>query len=300
IGGVTTTVTFYLNCYYNVIICWALYYVFSSFTSELPWKSCGHEWNTEHCYDFTTVNKTVVNVTGVNLAKQYNAGTNSTANVTGIPLIRVDPVNEFWERKVLGLSDGIENMGTIKWDLALCLLLAWVIVYVCICKGIRSSGKVMYVTATAPYFFMTALLIRNSTLDGAIDGVIYYLKPDIAKLSDVGVWVDASTQIMWSYSIGIGALTALGSYNKFHHNSYRDVTIFALINSGTSIFAGFLIFTILGHMAFLQDTTVDKVASSGPGLAFIAYPKAVSLMPAAPVWSTLFFIMLIFLGIDSQ
>ncbi|XP_033724579.1 sodium- and chloride-dependent taurine transporter-like [Pecten maximus] len=105
---------------------------------------------------------------------------------------------------------------------------------------------------------------------------------------------------MWSYSIGIGALTALGSYNKFHHNSYRDVTIFALINSGTSIFAGFLIFTILGHMAFLQDTTVDKVASSGPGLAFIAYPKAVSLMPAAPVWSTLFFIMLIFLGIDSQ
>ncbi|XP_033730845.1 sodium- and chloride-dependent betaine transporter-like, partial [Pecten maximus] len=191
IGGVTTTVTFYLNCYYNVIICWALYYVFSSFTSELPWKSCGHEWNTEHCYDFTTVNKTVVNmtgvnVTGVNLAKQYNAGTNSTANVTGIPLIRVDPVNEFWERKVLGLSDGIENMGTIKWDLALCLLLAWVIVYVCICKGIRSSGKVMYVTATAPYFFMTALLIRNSTLDGAIDGVIYYLKPDIAKLSDVG------------------------------------------------------------------------------------------------------------------
>ncbi|XP_021369953.1 sodium- and chloride-dependent creatine transporter 1-like isoform X2 [Mizuhopecten yessoensis] len=283
LGGVTTTVVFYLNCYYNVIICWALYYVFSSFTSELPWKTCGHEWNTEHCYDFTAVNKT-----------------NSTNNVTAVPMIRIDPVNEYWERKVLGISDGIENMGTIKWDLALCLLLAWVIVYVCICKGIRSSGKVIYVTATAPYLFMLALLIRNSVLEGALDGVIYYLKPDLAKLLDVGVWVDASTQIMWSYSIGIGALTALGSYNKFNHNSYRDVTIFALINSGTSIFSGFLIFTILGHMAFLQDTTVDKVASSGPGLAFIAYPKAVSLMPGAPVWSALFFIMLIFLGIDSQ
>ncbi|XP_069118925.1 sodium- and chloride-dependent GABA transporter 3-like [Argopecten irradians] len=301
LGGTTTTIVFFLNCYYNVIICWALYYVFSSFTTELPWKTCGHEWNTEHCYDFNGANKTAVNVTGVisnftisNVGADYS---NSSSNTQ---LIRVDPVTEFWERKVLGISDGIENLGTIKWDLALCLLLAWVIVYVCICKGIRSSGKVMYVTATAPYFFMLTLLIRNATLDGAIDGVIFYLKPDIAKLMDIGVWVDASTQIMWSYSIGIGALTALGSYNKFHHNSYRDVTIFALINSGTSIFAGFLIFTILGHMAFLQDTTVDKVASSGPGLAFIAYPKAVSLMPAAPVWSALFFIMLIFLGIDSQ
>ncbi|XP_021362201.1 sodium- and chloride-dependent taurine transporter-like [Mizuhopecten yessoensis] len=53
-------------------------------------------------------------------------------------------------------------------------------------------------------------------------------------------------------------------------------------------------------MAFLQQTTVDKVAASGPGLAFIAYPKAVSLMPGAPVWSVLFFLMVILLGLDSQ
>ena len=44
--------------------------------------------------------------------------------------------------RVLSLSDGIEDLGVLKWDLALCLLLAWVLVYVCICKGIKSSGKV--------------------------------------------------------------------------------------------------------------------------------------------------------------
>jgi hypothetical protein len=44
--------------------------------------------------------------------------------------------------KVLAISEGIDQMGTVKWDLALCLLFAWIIVYACICKGIRSSGKV--------------------------------------------------------------------------------------------------------------------------------------------------------------
>lgn len=44
--------------------------------------------------------------------------------------------------KVLNISGGIDQVGTVKWDLALCLLLAWIVVYACICKGIRSSGKV--------------------------------------------------------------------------------------------------------------------------------------------------------------
>ena len=48
-----------------------------------------------------------------------------------------------FRNKVLGMSDGIEEIGTPKWDITLCLLLAWIVVFLCICKGIRSSGKVM-------------------------------------------------------------------------------------------------------------------------------------------------------------
>ena len=76
--------------------------------------------------------------------------------------------------------------------------------------------------------------------------------------------------------------------------------ILALVNSGTSFFAGFVIFTFLGFMAHEQNVPIDKVAESGPGLAYIAYPRGVAMMPLAPLWSCLFFLMIILVGLDSQ
>ena len=64
-------------------------------------------------------------------------------------------------------------------------------------------------------------------------------------------------------------MIALGSYNKFHHNSYRDVVMFTVINTFTSILSGFVIFSILGYMAYSQKVDISKVAEEGPGLAFI-------------------------------
>ncbi|XP_055959006.1 sodium- and chloride-dependent taurine transporter isoform X1 [Patella vulgata] len=290
IGITVCIIVFLLNCYYNVILCWAFYYMFNSFQAELPWRYCGHEWNTIWCNDDFGSNVTLNDT----LAKN-----NLTFNPMEVYKFS-DPVTEFWELKTLAISDGIDEVGTIKWDLALCLLFAWIVVYLCICKGIKSSGKVMYVTATSPYIFMLILLIRNSLLDGAYDGVIFYLKPDLERLKDTRVWVDAGTQIFFSYSLSLGTLNALGSYNKFNHNSYRDAILFSLANSGTSFFAGFIVFTILGYMAKIQGVPISEVAESGPGLAFIAYPKAVSQMPVAPLWSILFFLMVILLGLDSQ
>ncbi|XP_061163853.1 sodium- and chloride-dependent taurine transporter-like isoform X2 [Saccostrea echinata] len=302
IGYACTIIVFLLNCEYNIILTWTFYYLFASFNSVLPWSHGDNDWNSELCR-LATKNMTATNATSlismVNNTLTTVAYSIANSTTTSEP-IKCDPVTEFWERKVLQLSSGVDHAGTVKWDLALCLLLSWIVVYGCIWKGIKSSGKVMYFTATSPYLLMLILLIRGVTLDGAAEGLKFYLLPDWSKLAEPQVWVDAGTQIFFSYSISLGTLTALGSYNKFRHNSYRDTWIFAGVNSFTSILAGLVIFSVLGFMAKEQGVSVKDVAESGPGLAFIAYPTAVAQMPVAPLWSILFFIMIILLGLDSQ
>ena len=68
----------------------------------------------------------------------------------------------------------------------------------------------------------------------------------------------------------------------------------------TSIIAGFVIFTTFGGMAKKIGVDVQDVAKGGYGLAFVAYPEALSNLPPAQLWSVLFFFMLFTLGLDSE
>lgn len=93
-----------------------------------------------------------------------------------------------------------------------------------IVKGIKSSGKLAYVFAILPYFILTLILVRACTLDGALDGIKYFLFPGESswkKLFDLSVWYDATTQCFFSLTIGMGCIIMFSSYNEFDRNIYK-------------------------------------------------------------------------------
>lgn len=87
---------------------------------------------------------------------------------------------------------------------------------------------------------------------------------------------------------------------QFKNNCHFDTVIVSLTNAFTAIFAGFAVFSVMGFMAQNLDVDVADVVQSGPGLAFIAYPEAVLMMPLPHLWAVSFFFMMFILGMGSQ
>ncbi|XP_041374202.1 sodium- and chloride-dependent glycine transporter 1-like [Gigantopelta aegis] len=275
IGYAGVMISGIISIYYDCIIAWGFYFLFSSMTDEVPWKD-------SQCDDCACL------LFGKNDTDYF------IDNRTGINC------SEYFRKKVLSESAGIDETGIIKWDIMLCNLLSWLIVFAVLSKGIKSLGKVVYFTAIFPYIILTILLIRSSILEGAATGILYYLKPDWSRLTDPTVWSDAAVQIFFSLSACQGGLVAMASYNKFSNNVLRDAIMVPIINCLTSFYAGFVVFATLGYMAHVRGVDVSNVTASGPGLAFVAYPEALANMPITPLWAILFFFMLCILGFSSQ
>ncbi|XP_063026754.1 sodium- and chloride-dependent neutral and basic amino acid transporter B(0+) [Melospiza melodia melodia] len=303
--GITMVIlSTFVTIYYNVIIAYALYYLFASFQKVLPWSDC-FSWSDDLCSKTKIVNdcNTTYNGNIIRANYSYLTANNLTCINGTITYKPVQfPTEQYWNKVALQRSSGLDETGRVVWYLALCLLLAWIIVAGALYKGIKSSGKVVYFTALFPYVILFVLLVRGATLEGALDGVQFYIgrESNITKLMEAEVWKDAATQIFFSLSTAWGGLVALSSYNKFHNNCYSDAILVCVINCATSVFAGFAIFSILGHMAFVSQRPVSEVVDSGFELAFVAYPEALSQLPVSPLWSFMFFFMLVLLGLDSQ
>ncbi|KAJ8247280.1 hypothetical protein GJAV_G00244500 [Gymnothorax javanicus] len=280
VGFATHMVIVHGTVTYVTVLGWALFYLVKSFNSPFPWSHCNNTWNTENCFEFE--------------------GHNLSMDASARPENATSSVAEFWEREVLRLSDRMEDISPVNWRLALCMLGIWIICYFSCWKGVKSTGKVVYFTATFPYVTLLVLLIRGVTLPGASEGIVYYLKPDHTRLADPQVWVDAATQILFSSGVCMGSLTGLGSYNRFNNDCLKDCFTLCLLNSFTSFVAGFAVFAVLGFMAHEQGADISEVAQSGPGLAFIVFPRAIAMMPLPQLWGVCFFLMIILLGLDSQ
>ena len=144
--------TFFVAIYYNMIIGCTLFYMFSGFTSELPWVGCTPNVSSTHCISTDlNLNNSTNNVTDFDLyisTYTNELSKNFSTNLTYINQkdpYAVAPPEDFFLHQMLGLDKQVnnwDNVGGIRWQMVLCLLGAWVIVCLCLIKGVQSSGKV--------------------------------------------------------------------------------------------------------------------------------------------------------------
>jgi SNF family Na+-dependent transporter len=286
--------TFFVSIYYNVILAWILHYLFSGMAATLPWTDCSTFNSTWRCQDTTTTckfdefflacrtaanglgNETLGNNGGfVNprpRSLDFDLSTCSAkVDLNSITERCFSPPEDYFYSQVLGIDlskDGHtwENMGGMQWPLVWCLFVAWTIVCLCLIKGVQSSGKVVYFTVLFPYAILIIFFFRGIFLKGAINGVKYYLTPRWDELQNVEAWQAAATQIFYSLGPAFGGLITLSSYNKFDNNCHRDAIIIAFCNCGTSVFAGVVVFSILGFMAEKSGVPIERVVQGGPSL----------------------------------
>ena len=213
------------------------------------------------------------------------------------------PAEEYYNLYMLRIqnSSGIDDLGPLKIDLVLCLAAVYFLMYCCIYKGVKSTGKAVYVTAIMPYCILLILLAHAITLPGANIGLYYFIKPTFKELANFQCWKDAAIQIFFTLGPGISVLTTYASYSKFENNCQRDAIFASIANVIASFLAGLTVFASLGHLSLMVDKPIDAVVQEGMGLSFIAYPEILSTFshPASTFFSIVFFLMIINLGLDS-
>ncbi|KAH9366309.1 hypothetical protein HPB48_002000 [Haemaphysalis longicornis] len=306
---------FVTTIYYQMIITYSVVYLFHSFKAPLPWTDCFEWWGVpvDGCYArlrssrvCELISKSIVLAGGANATGSEPTAVVSYENVSVLIPVReyesrfggcvrgnISSTAAFYSRFVLHASPSFAEVGFIQRNLVICYALCWVVIFLVV-------GKVVLVTATAPYIILTVLFIRGVTLPGASIGLRYLLWPRWDTIFSPDVWRAATEQTFYSLSIGTGGLLVYGGYQPFRHDIGSSAKFICLVDFITSAFSSLVVFSVLGNMAHTLDIPISDVVSAGPGLAFVTYPDALALIPFPNMWSVLFFAMLIFLGIDSQ
>lgn len=206
----------------------------------------------------------------------------------------------FFLQSFLGITKNPAIFGSISIPVVLGLIAIWTLVFIILYKGVHRIGKVVLLTVPIPTILLLILTIRGLTLPGSIEGISYYLTPDFSKIMNVNVWLAAYAQVFFSLGLAQGIMITYASYLKKTADINNNACITALADAGTSFFAGFTVFSVVGYLAASQGVGIEQLGIAGPFLIFITYPTAISLLPiAAAIFGILFYIALLTFGIDS-
>ncbi|CAK8988921.1 Sodium-dependent serotonin transporter (SERT) (5HT transporter) (5HTT) (Solute carrier family 6 member 4) [Durusdinium trenchii] len=329
VGFAATMATFLVGLYYITILAWTIYYLGRTLgaipSGQLPWSDELGDCPAMQLYLHQSVaeDPELFDVATGLLKSSFAQHLWCPTDVGAAPpeeyLVRtVQPTRcpaqmakIFWETQALHQSSGLNDLGGVNPAMLLCMTIAWILIWLVVFNGVQTSGKVVYFTATFPYACLAIFLVRALTLPNALTGLRFLFEPDYSHLADPQVWIHGAVQIFFSLGIGYGCIISFGSFGKKSANFVRDASGVALTNCGTSILAGCVVFPVLGFLAAeLHETdpciagdsleSLKSIGLSGTGLAFVAFPIAISQMPGSFFFAILFFFMMLILGIDSQ
>ncbi|KAM0343577.1 hypothetical protein ACHAPU_008472 [Fusarium lateritium] len=174
----------------------------------------------------------------------------------------------------------------------------WVLVWLCMFKGVGTTGRVVYFTMGLPLVMIIIILGRSVSLPDARTGIKYYFAEwNGSKLASGDIWQAACGQIFFSIGVGFGYFTSYASYNSKHANAVQDTLIIALCNSAYEVVGGFAVFGVIGFLGYSPDD--PSISLSTFTVGFLTYPLALAEMPGANVWSVFFFLTLAVLGLSS-
>ena len=153
-------------------------------------------------------------------------------------------------------------------------------------KGVEKITKIMMVLLL---FIIVILAVRGMTLEGAMDGLKFYLVPDLQRMKDAGILetvVAAMNQAFFTLSLGIGAMAIFGSYIDKKHTLLGESVSIAILDTFVAIVSGLIIFPTCFAFGISPD--------NGPSLIFITLPNVFNHMAAGRIWGALFFLFMTF------
>ena len=198
-------------------------------------------------------------------------------------------VLSFTSPKEAGVFFGnfISNTGETLLYHALFMGLCIAIVLRGVHGGIERACKILMPTLV---LFLFLLMIRSLTLDGAMEGVGFYLNPDFSKIS-VNTVLIALGQAFFSLSLGMGCMITYGSYLSEKENLTSSTVYVVMFDTLIALLVGMVIFPAVFAMG-LEPT-------EGPSLVFSVLPTVFTSMPMGHVVSIIFFTLLAIAAITS-
>ena len=178
--------------------------------------------------------------------------------------------------------------GEPFWWMLIYVALTAVVVLLGVDKGVERFSKVLMPILVV---LSIGIAIYSVTLPGAMEGVVYYLKPDPAHFS-VKTVLAAMGQLFYSMSLAMGIMITYGSYMKKDVNLESSVTQIEIFDTGIAFLAGLMIIPA----AFAGGADVG----AGPGLMFITLPKVFNDMPGGTIVGTAFFVLVLFAALTSS